>query len=145
MATAPNSAHAKGCLAAGVRSPAVLVAGPSVPRRRQPHAGVSGAVNRLGCGLASYTSHLDSCGIFREAVISILATVAKQERVRISERVTAGLERARSKGKRLGRPQRNDVSAHEIHALRESGKSWRGIAKELAIRLSTVVDMGRRA
>jgi hypothetical protein len=36
----------------------------------------------------------DSTGIFREAVIGILAAVAKQERVRLSERVYAGLERA---------------------------------------------------
>ena len=99
-----------------------------------------------GVGWRSYTEqYLDSCGIFRDAVISILATVAKQERIRISERVTAGLERARSKGKRLGRPQRTVVTAREIHELREAGKSWRGISKQLAISLSTVVDMGWRA
>jgi DNA invertase Pin-like site-specific DNA recombinase len=61
-----------------------------------------------GVGWRSYTEqYLDSCGIFRDAVISILATVAKQERVRISERGTAGLERARSTGKRLGRAAAN--------------------------------------
>lgn len=47
--------------------------------------------------------YLDSTGMFRDAVISILAVVAKQERVRLSERTIAGLERARAKGKQLGR------------------------------------------
>jgi DNA invertase Pin-like site-specific DNA recombinase len=42
--------------------------------------------------------YLDSTGTFKEAVIGILAAVAKQERVRISERVAARLERARARG-----------------------------------------------
>lgn len=98
-----------------------------------------------GCGWRSFTEqYLDSCGIFRDAVISILATVAKQERVRISERVTAGLERARSKGKRLGRVPRGDVDADLIRAWRTAGKSWRVIARDLAVPLSTVIDTARR-
>ena len=45
-----------------------------------------------GIGCRSYTEqYFDSCGIFRDAVIAVIATVAKQERVRISERVRAGL------------------------------------------------------
>src|SRR5215469_9783568 len=42
--------------------------------------------------------YLDSTGIFKEAVIGILAAVGKQERVRISERTIAELERARAQG-----------------------------------------------
>src|SRR5207302_1262078 len=49
--------------------------------------------------------YLRSVGIFRDAVLSILATIAKQERIRLSERVMAGLERARAEGKDLGRPK----------------------------------------
>src|SRR5208282_6011207 len=49
-----------------------------------------------GVGWKSFTEqYLDSCGIFRDAVLSILATIAKQERIRLSERTVAGLERAR--------------------------------------------------
>lgn len=47
--------------------------------------------------------YLDSCGLFKDAVLSILATIAKQERVRLSERVKAGLERARRQGRIGGR------------------------------------------
>jgi DNA invertase Pin-like site-specific DNA recombinase len=49
--------------------------------------------------------YLDSVGIFKDAIISIMATLAKQERVKISERTLAGLEVARAKGKTLGRPK----------------------------------------
>jgi DNA invertase Pin-like site-specific DNA recombinase len=43
--------------------------------------------------------YFDSCGIFTHVVISILATIAKQARIRLSERVQVGLARARSRGK----------------------------------------------
>jgi hypothetical protein len=56
-------------------------------------------LNRLtsyGVNYRSFTEqYFDSCGVFRDAVISILATIAKQERIRIS---------ARAKGHRIGRP-----------------------------------------
>jgi DNA invertase Pin-like site-specific DNA recombinase len=38
-------------------------------------------------------------------VLFLLATLAKQERVRLSERVTAGLARARKAGRTGGRPK----------------------------------------
>ena len=64
-------------------------------------------LNRLSSyrvGYRSYTEqYFDSCGIFREAVIAILATVAKQDRLQISERTKAGLVSARRKGVPLGR------------------------------------------
>jgi DNA invertase Pin-like site-specific DNA recombinase len=66
------------------------------------------------------------CGIFKDAVISIPATIAKQERIRLSEPVQAGLARARGRGKRLGRPKKI-VDASRIARLR-SGIS-RGTAQ----------------
>jgi DNA invertase Pin-like site-specific DNA recombinase len=98
-------------------------------------------LNRLtsyGVNYRSFTEqYFDSCGIFKDAVISILATIAKQERIRISERVRAGLDRARSKGKRLGRP-RVSPDASKITALREAGRSWPQIAKQLGVGVGTV-------
>ena len=93
-------------------------------------------LNRLtacGVGYRSFTEqYFDSCGAFKDAVIAIIATVAKQERVRISQRVRAGLETARSKGRRLGRP-RVTVDVARIANLRALGRSWRDITKELGI------------
>jgi DNA invertase Pin-like site-specific DNA recombinase len=84
-----------------------------------------------GVGYRSFTEqYFDSCGIFREAVIAIIATVAKQERLRISERVTAGLATARRKGRRRGRP-RVYVNSDKIAALREGGASWTQVCSSL--------------
>src|SRR5260370_38232895 len=55
-------------------------------------------LNRLtsyGVGFRSFTEHyFDSCGIFKDAAIAIMAPLAKQESLRISERTKAGLQPA---------------------------------------------------
>jgi DNA invertase Pin-like site-specific DNA recombinase len=86
-----------------------------------------------GIGFRSFTEqYFDSCGIFREAVISIMATLAKQERIRRSERTKAGLAVARARGKKLGRPQLR-ANAAEITRLKSQGLSLRAIARQLGI------------
>jgi DNA invertase Pin-like site-specific DNA recombinase len=93
-------------------------------------------LNRLtsyGVGYRSFTEqYFDSCGIFRDAVIAIIATVAKQERVRLSERTKAGIAIARSKGRQIGRPKLN-VTHAEITRLRAQGLSLRAVGRELGI------------
>jgi DNA invertase Pin-like site-specific DNA recombinase len=93
-------------------------------------------LNRLtssGIGYKSFTEqYFDSCGIFKDAVISILATIAKQERVRLSERTKAGLAIARAKGRQIGRPRLN-VQLAEVARLKASGLSLRAIGRELGV------------
>src|SRR5438094_8487755 len=90
-----------------------------------------------GVAWRSFTEqYLDSTGIFREAVIGILAAIAKQERVRLGERTRAGLERVRREGKRLGRPTA-EVDAAAIRALRASGASWSEIARKTGLASGT--------
>jgi DNA invertase Pin-like site-specific DNA recombinase len=94
-----------------------------------------------GVNYRSFTEqYLDSTGIFKEAVIGILAAVAKQERVRLSERTIAGLERARAHGRVGGRPKAGDSPTlmRRYQKLKDAGKSIRGIAGELDISPTTV-------
>jgi DNA invertase Pin-like site-specific DNA recombinase len=88
-----------------------------------------------GVAWRSFTEqYLDSTGIFKDAVIGILAAVAKQERVRLSERVHAGLERARAEGRVGGRPKvrrDRDPDARVIRRMRDAGDSYGEIATEL--------------
>jgi DNA invertase Pin-like site-specific DNA recombinase len=91
----------------------------------------------LGIGYRSFTEqYFDSCGIFKDAVIAIIATVAKQERVRISQRVRAGLDVARAKGTILGRPK-VVVDSRQIAALRDQGRSWREILQQTGVSKGT--------
>jgi DNA invertase Pin-like site-specific DNA recombinase len=91
-----------------------------------------------GVGYKSYTEeYLDSCGIFRDAVIGILATVAKQERIRLSERVTAGLARAKREGRTGGRPK-VVVSTTKMRKLADRGMSAVQIGAQLGVSRMTV-------
>jgi DNA invertase Pin-like site-specific DNA recombinase len=94
-----------------------------------------------GVGYRSFTEqYLDSCGLFRDAVISILATIAKQERVRLSERTIAGLQRAREQGRVGGRP-RKQCDRDKLAELRRSGLSLKQIATQMGISKTTVARM----
>ena len=63
-----------------------------------------------GVAYRSFTeSWLDSMGPFKDVVLALLATHAKQERVRLSERITAGLARARKEGRIGGRPEGGSI------------------------------------
>src|SRR5271157_971024 len=95
-------------------------------------------LTQYGVGYRSYTEqYLDSCGMFRDAVISILAVIAKQERVRLSERTLAGLARARAQGRVGGRP-RIQCDPHRILKLRAGGHSLGEIASKLKLTKTTV-------
>lgn len=49
--------------------------------------------------------YFSSVGQFKDVILSLMATLAKIEREKISERTKAGLERARKEGKVIGRPK----------------------------------------
>ncbi|HMG87519.1 MAG TPA: recombinase family protein [Terracidiphilus sp.] len=97
-----------------------------------------------GVNYRSFTEqYLDSTGIFKEAVIGILAAVAKQERVRLSERTIAGLERAKAQGRIGGRPKASDnpKTLQGVRKLRDQGKSIRQIAEKLHLSTNTVLKI----
>ena len=78
----------------------------------------------------SYTEeYISSLGIFADAIISLMACLAKQERIRISERTKAGLARVKAKGKVLGRPTDVIADTEQIRELRQSGHSLSEISQ----------------
>jgi len=92
-----------------------------------------------GVAFKSYSEqYLDASGIFKDVIISLLATLAKQEKIRISERVKAGLHRASLKGRKGGRAKINMESQNKIKELKKEGLSNRKIGKALEISHSTV-------
>src|SRR4051812_10776765 len=102
-------------------------------------------LSAYGVGWRSYQEHyLDSCGPFRDVVISLMATLAKQERLRISERTRAGLKRARHEGKILGRP-RLAIDIKKVSQLQGDGYSLRQIAAKTKWSLSSIMRALRAA
>lgn len=81
-------------------------------------------LDSYGVAWRSYTEqYLDSTGIFKDAVVSIMATIAKQENIRRSERIAARLARAKREGRRLGRPQVKDSKASRTTLWRRAQKA----------------------
>ena len=104
-------------------------------------------LSAAGVNWRSYQeSYFDSCGPFKDVVVSLMATLAKQERLRISERTKAGLKRARREGKVLGRP-RVYVDLVKVRKLQAGGMGLRGIAEKTGWSLSSIMralrDKGR--
>lgn len=63
-------------------------------------------------------------GVFRDALPAILVAIAKQERVRLSERIKAGQARS---AKKPGRPALNAIKLAEVRRVREEGLRFKKI------------------
>jgi DNA invertase Pin-like site-specific DNA recombinase len=93
-----------------------------------------------GVAFESYTEqHFRTTGPAGELMLAIAAWIAKQERIRISDRTKAGLERAKRAGKHCGRPRRV-WRRDEAIRLRAEGWSWRRISAELDVPVKTIRD-----
>ena len=95
----------------------------------------------LGIDFVSHQEAVDTSTPMGKAMFTMIAAMAEFERSLIWERVMAGIEHARQRGtksgKALGRPRvvfRRDKAVE----LRRAGKSWREIAIELGVGITTV-------
>ncbi|MEI6297103.1 MAG: recombinase family protein, partial [bacterium] len=94
-----------------------------------------------GVSYKSYTEqYIDSSGIFKDVIIALLSTLAKQERVRISERVHAGLHKARLQGRIGGRPSMDEEKIEKIKKLKEDGLSIVAISEKLKISRGSIYN-----
>ncbi|OGX92215.1 recombinase family protein [Hymenobacter coccineus] len=92
-----------------------------------------------GVGYKSLTEqYLDSVGLFQDAIISLLATLAKQERIRLSERTKAGMAPRRAEGVRMGPPAKSAAVIAQLQELKKGGLSNYAISKRLGLSASTV-------
>ena len=96
-------------------------------------------LERWGVGFKSLTEqYLDSTGLFKEAIISILATLAKQERVRLSERTKTGMARKVTQGVKMGPPTKSQEQIEQVRRLKGGGMSNYAIGKAMGMSASTV-------
>ena len=93
----------------------------------------------LNVGFVSYMENIDTTSALGRAIFTIVAAVVELEKNLIVERVQAGINHGRSKGRRLGRP-RQYVDADRIVEMQSSGKSLRQISTALKVGYGTVRD-----
>ena len=97
-------------------------------------------LDRLGVYFRSFTeSYLDSTGALKDSIFSFLETMARQERQRLSEKVKAGMEKARAEGRLISRPRISSEKQQQIQSLADTGRySMRQIAKRVGVSHRTV-------
>ncbi len=91
----------------------------------------------LGVAFVSLHEQLDCTTAAGQLLIHLLAAFAEFERAIIKERVKAGLQNAKAKGRRLGRPTLT-IDLLDLRQLRKEGLSIRQIAERLKISPASV-------
>jgi DNA invertase Pin-like site-specific DNA recombinase len=94
-------------------------------------------LQRYGADFVSTTEAVDTSTPAGRMVLTFLAAIAEFERSIIQERVKAGLDRARSEGKRLGRP-RVGFDLERALALRNDGLGYKQVAVALGVPRTTL-------
>jgi DNA invertase Pin-like site-specific DNA recombinase len=98
-----------------------------------------------GVAFRSFTEeHLSTENeLVRNILLATLSSLAKLEREKISQRTKAGLERARAKGKILGRPKFSEDDRNKLIAALDTGESWHAVSAKTRIPYSTVKKHAR--
>jgi DNA invertase Pin-like site-specific DNA recombinase len=88
----------------------------------------------LGIAFVSLNEGIDATTPAGKLQMHILGAIAEFERGRITERVRAGLQRARAQGKRLGRPRKARAAiVVPGGSVRDAARIW-GVSKSTAAR-----------
>ena len=95
-------------------------------------------IESKGIDLYLHQQNIDTSYPSGKMLFQLLGVFAEFERSMIRERVMAGLDRARSQGKRLGRPPVPPITVDKIKRLREEGLSLRKIAKQVGVSVGKV-------
>jgi DNA invertase Pin-like site-specific DNA recombinase len=101
----------------------------------------------LGLAFVSLRDGFDLTTPSGRAMFGMCAVMAEFERALIRERVKAGMQNAKRKGVRIGRPNRPafDVDMHAVSARRAAGESLRAIARDLGCSPSLLVKRFKNA
>ena len=114
----------------------------SVDRIGRNMADVVSLVQELdekGVGIIIHKNAIDTTTTMGKHIVGFFALVAEMERDFITARVRDGMENARAKGKKIGRPKMSDAKRQQIIEMRRQGKGMNLIAKQLGVGNSQVL------
>ena len=107
-------------------------------RSLQQLVGLLSEMQAKGVDLYLHQQGIDTTTPAGKAMFQMCGVFAEFERAIITERVKAGLDRARAQGKKLGRPRKSKKVEDKILSERKKGKGIKTIAKEVGVGVSTV-------
>ncbi len=95
-------------------------------------------VQAAGIDLYIHQQSINTATPAGRMIFGIFSALASWEREMITERINAGLARAKAEGKRLGRPSKiNEAVTTSVRLLRDKGLSIHNIARQLKIGVGT--------
>jgi len=96
-------------------------------------------LNTLNITLIFQRENIDTKSAMGQFFLTVLSSIAQLERETMISRINAGIARAKSQGKKLGRPSKLNASlVNAVNLLREKGVSIRDISKTANIGVGTV-------
>jgi len=102
-------------------------------------------LTELGIRLVALQQSIDSASIVGRGICALLSALAEDDLAEKRSRVRAGIRRARSQGRRWGRPKLHLVPIEQVEARLAAGESLGQIAAALGIPKSTVYRQLREA
>ncbi len=97
-----------------------------------------GELHSSGIDLFLHQQGIDTTTPAGKAMFQMLGVFAEFERAMIRERVVAGLDRARTNGKKLGRPEIDHTKRSEVLMARDTGLSVRKISQQAGLSVGAV-------
>lgn len=94
----------------------------------------------LGIDFISYQENIDTTTPTGELIFHVMASLAQFESSLISERVKAGMQRAKAQGKNISRPKLSKIKLKEIMELKQQGLSMNQISKKSGVVYGTVYN-----
>jgi DNA invertase Pin-like site-specific DNA recombinase len=95
----------------------------------------------LGIDFISYKENIDTSSPAGKILFTMISAFAEFEREIIRERVRAGIERAKVKGIKLGRPKTPPFTIKAAIELKGEGMDYKEICKKLGISKSAYYDI----
>ena len=105
--------------------------------------GLLGELRSRDIDLYLHQQALDTSTPSGRALFGMLGVFSEFERAMIRDRVMAGLDRARSSGKRLGRPRTTPFTVQRIRAALDEGRGVRETARLLKVAPAKVSEIRR--
>jgi DNA invertase Pin-like site-specific DNA recombinase len=105
--------------------------------------GLLGELRSRDIDLYLHQQALDTSTPSGRALFGMLGVFSEFERSMIRDRVMAGLDRARSSGKRLGRPRTTPFTLQRIRAALDQGRGVRETARLLKVSAAKVSEVRR--
>ena len=97
--------------------------------------------NSLGVDFISYKENVDTSTPAGKILFTMISAFAEFERSIIRERVIGGMEKAKARGARIGRPKIPPFTKQKVIMLKERGLTYKEIIKQVKISKSAYYEI----